>query len=100
FFSNLWFKFSRWRWLGQKGIISRIAPYLILPLAAILLWRIFFRKQRAQTDKARSEKFNWPGMDSEYYELEARLAASGHERHPHETPEHWLRRLRRDGVEH
>jgi transglutaminase-like putative cysteine protease len=100
FFSDLWFKFSLWRWLGQKGIISRIAPFLVLPLVAILVWRIFFRKQRFQTGGAAREKFNWPGLDSEYYELEARLAASGHERQPHETPAQWLARLRRDGINH
>ena len=100
FFSNLWFKFSMWRWLGQKGIISRLAPFLVLPLVAILVWRIFFRKKRVQTPDAAKQKFNWPGLDSEYYELEARLAASGHERQPHETPAHWLERLRRDGIDH
>lgn len=100
FFSNLWFKFAMWRWLGQKGIISRVAPYLILPLVAILVWRIFFRKNRVKTGDAAHEKFNWPGLDSEYYELEKRLAATGHERHPHETPTQFLQRLRRDGIDH
>jgi len=100
FFSNLWFKFSIWRWLGQKGVISRMAPFLVLPLVAILLWRIFFRKKRVDAITKAAQKFNWPGLDSEYYELEARLAASGHERQSHETPEQWLRRLRRDGVDH
>jgi protein-glutamine gamma-glutamyltransferase len=100
FFSNLWFKFAMWRWLGQKGVISRVAPYLILPLVAILVWRIFFRKNRVQTGDAGKQKFNWPGLDSEYYELEARLAASGHERQPHETPTQFLQRLRRDGIDH
>jgi protein-glutamine gamma-glutamyltransferase len=100
FFSNLWFKFAMWRWLGQKGVISHIAPYLILPLVAILVWRIFFRKKRISTADAAQQKFNWPGLDSEYYQLEARLAASGHERHPHETPAQWLHRLRRNGIDH
>lgn len=100
FFSNLWFRFSYWRWLGQKGVISRIAPYLILPLAGILVWRIFFQKNRVRSTSAKKEKFNWPGLDSEFYALEARLAAAGHERFPHETPEQWLRRLRAEGVDH
>lgn len=100
FFSNLWFKFSMWRWLGQKGVISRIAPFLVLPLVAILVWRIFFRKTRVKTADGAKQKFNWPGLDSEYYELEARLAAAGHERQPHETPAQWLARLRRDGINH
>jgi hypothetical protein len=100
FFSNLWFKFSMWRWLGQKGVISRVAPFLILPLVAILVWRIFFRKNRVKSADAAKQKFNWPGLDSEYYELEARLAASGHERQPHETPTQFLQRLRRDGIDH
>jgi transglutaminase-like putative cysteine protease len=100
FFSNVWFKFALWRWLGQKGVISRVAPYLVLPLVAILMWRIFFGKKRVDVKTAAAPKFNWPGLDSEYYELEARLAASGHERQPHETPEQWLRRLRKDGLDH
>lgn len=100
FFSNLWFKFSLWRWLGQKGFISRLAPFLVLPLAAILVWRIFFRKKRVQQKSATAQKFNWPGLDSEYYQLEARLAAAGHQRHPHETPAQWLQRLQQDGITH
>jgi hypothetical protein len=100
FLSDLWFKFSMWRWLGQKGVISRVAPYLILPLVAVLVWRIFFRKKRVSTAASAKQKFNWPGLDSEYYEIEARLAASGRERQPHETPAQWLQRLRRDGISH
>jgi protein-glutamine gamma-glutamyltransferase len=100
FLSDLWFKFSSWRWLGQKGFISRAAPFLILPLSGILVWRIFFKKKRSQMKETGAAKFNWPGLDSEYYELEARLAAAGHERHPHETPRQWLERLKRDGVRH
>jgi protein-glutamine gamma-glutamyltransferase len=100
FFSNLWYKFSEWRWLGQKGVISRIAPYLVLPLVAILVWRIFFRKKRADVKRDAEVKFKWPGFDSEYYELEVRLAAAGHERHPHETPKQWLERLECNGIRH
>jgi protein-glutamine gamma-glutamyltransferase len=100
FFSNLWFNFSKWRWLGQKGFISRIAPVLVLPLVAVLVWRIFIRKKRVQQTNPNDQKFNWPGLDSEYYQLEARLAAAGHERHPHETPAQWLDRLKKDGITH
>jgi transglutaminase-like putative cysteine protease len=100
FFSELWFNFSYWRWLGQKGVISRVAPYLILPLVAILVWRIFIQKNRVRSTEKKNARMDWPGLDSEYYELEARLAADGHGRRPHETPEQWLRRLRADGIEH
>jgi transglutaminase-like putative cysteine protease len=100
FFSDLWFKFNAWRWLGQKGFISRMAPYLVLPLVAILIWRIFFRKKRVEQKRVAKQTFNWPGLDSEYYELEARLAASGHERHPYETPAQFLARLQSDGITH
>lgn len=100
FFSDLWFKFSLWRWLGQKGVISRMAPYLVLPLVAILIWRIFFKKKRSDAARLKKERFDWPGLDSEYYELEERLGKSGHERREYETPEQWLRRLKKDGVEH
>lgn len=100
FFSDLWFRFSLWRWLGQKGVISRMAPYLVLPLVAILVWRIFFKKQRSKAGRESAEPFDWPGADSEYYQLEQRLERSGHGRRDYETPKQWLRRLREDGVEH
>ena len=64
------------------------------------LRRSFFRKKRADLKRDAEMQFKWPGLDSEYYELEARLAAAGHERHPHETPTQWLERLKRDGIHH
>ncbi len=100
FFSNLWFRFSEWRWLGEKGLISRTAPYLVIPLVGILIWRIFFRKKLVEQKRSARRQFSWPGLDSEYYELEARLAAAGHERHPHETPAQWIARLGRHGIGH
>lgn len=94
------FKFAEWRWLGQKGTWREIAPWLVIPLSAILLWRVFFGRKRTRNKNGRAGKESFQGDDSEFYALEARLAAAGHVRDAAETPEQWLIRLRKEGLDH
>ncbi|MDX1952882.1 MAG: transglutaminase domain-containing protein [Verrucomicrobiota bacterium] len=88
---NVWFGFSKWRWLGKKGIISQIAPWLVLPLALLLLWRIFGRRQRTKMSDQKSLLL--PGLDSEFYRIEKHLAGKGFLRQQDETLSQWLRKV-------
>jgi protein-glutamine gamma-glutamyltransferase len=99
--SDLWarilFEISKFRW-GQ----SHVRQYLlwaVLPVLALLLYQILFRTKhrRRKTDNADvGPETAWPGLDSEFYELERRLAARGFARHPSEPLGDWLLRIAKD----
>ena len=62
---------------------------------ALLLFQIIFRRRKrkaAAQNKKSGEKLFWPGLDSEFYRLEARLAARGVPRQPSEPLADWLER--------
>jgi hypothetical protein len=62
-----------------------------------LLYQIIFRRGRrrafAKTGKPNALAVSWPGLDSEFYLLESRLAARGVPRQPGEALADWLERL-------
>jgi len=97
FFSDVWsrilFEFSKVRW-GQ----SQIREYVLWslgPILFLLLYQIILRirKRRVQGDrKSAGAATPWPGLDSEFYQLEKRLGERGLERQPSEALAHWLRR--------
>ena len=68
-------------------------------MLALLLYQIIFRKRRrfwnGQRPK-RGESADWPGLDSEFYELERGLAKRGLGRQPHEPLSIWLQRIAAD----
>jgi hypothetical protein len=73
---------------------SNIREYLfwgLIPALAFLLYRIF-RSSRWSKDGESSERMDWPGLDSEFYQLEQRLAQLGLPRQPGEPLSIWLRR--------
>lgn len=91
--SGLVFQFSKVRW-GQSHMRQYIL-WSLLPILAILLYRIVFRSGRGRTklaDKSKGSPSHWPGLDSEFYEIERRLSAQGHARSPSEPVTRWLRR--------
>jgi hypothetical protein len=69
-----------------------MAPFVAAPLIAFLGWRIFGRKMFRRTLRPR-ELHSWPGSDSEYFQLEKRLAKAGLARANEETTTQWLRRV-------
>ena len=96
--SDLWgrvsFEISKFRW-GQ----SHVRDYLLLtlvPVLGVLLYQILFRRrgrwwssnQGRPTDSA-----GWPGLDSEFYELERKLAGLGLSRQASEPQTRWLERV-------
>jgi protein-glutamine gamma-glutamyltransferase len=96
--SDLWsrirFEFSK-VWWGQ----SRLRQYLLwvfVPVLALLLYQIIFRRGRKrQRKKAAAQELpnDWPGQDSEFYQLEKRLAERGVPRGPGEPLSDWLLRV-------
>ena len=89
FFSRIGFEISRWRW--SKNSNTRFLVWLLIPLIAILLWRVVSRKRRQRTapGAAREPEPEWPGKDSEFYLIDQRLTAAGLGRLPEEPLEHW-----------
>lgn len=92
--TRLGYEFAKFRW-GQ----SNVRKYLligIVPGLAVLLWQIIFRRGRrrkkADTGKP-MESFDWPGLDSEFYQLEKQLAERGIPRGTSEPLNEWLTRV-------
>jgi hypothetical protein len=91
--SRFTFEFSKIRW-GQ----SRVRQYLLWalgPILALLLHQIIFRSRRERRGRKRDPKATaviWPGLDSEFYQLEKKLAARGLTRQPGEPLSHLLDR--------
>ncbi len=101
FLSDLWsrigFEFSKFRW-GQ----SRLRQYILwalVPVLALLLYQIVFRRRQRQQPRQREEwgaAAVWPGLDSEFYQLESKLVARGLAREPSEPLSDWLLRAAAD----
>src|SRR5262249_12115023 len=69
--SRLKFEISKLRW-GH----SHIRQYLLwslAPVLGVLLFQIIIRsRRRHESDSAKSKEPPWPGLDSEFYQLELR----------------------------
>jgi protein-glutamine gamma-glutamyltransferase len=91
--SRLWFEFSKFRW-GQ----SQLREYLflaLLPALALLLWQTLRRgRGRLVRRKMAAPRpaTAWPGLDSEFYQLETKLAERGVPRAASEPLSAWLAR--------
>jgi hypothetical protein len=94
FGSWIGFQFSKLRW-GQ----THLRQYLLLtpaPVLLLLLYRILFRPKRKETHRKTSETMApaaWPGRDSEFYQVERKLAGRGVSRQPSEPLSTWLQRM-------
>ena len=95
FFSWLRFEFSKFRY-GQTHLRQYIL-WALAPVMAFLLYQIVFRRgRRRQPQKSGDKKADallWPGLDSEFYQLETKLAARGVPRQPGEALADWLERI-------
>jgi hypothetical protein len=90
--SKIRFEIARIRW-GQ-GNLRQYILWGLAPVLALLLYQILSRKRtrHARSARAVSAPELWPGSDSEFYELERRLAARGLGRRPEEPLSEWLAR--------
>jgi len=94
FLSNLYFDFSKWRW--GKSSFSRYAQWALAPLILYLVWRIFSTRRRQQTAAGAADgaaALVWPGLDSELYLIDRRLAGVRLSRQPNEPLNRWQQRL-------
>ena len=66
-----------------------------VPVLAVLLFQIVFRRRKRKSkvqNTSLAEKNFWPGIDSEFYRLETKLAALGMPRQSSEPLADWLER--------
>ena len=90
FFSEGVFQIAKFRW-GQTNLRQYILWGLV-PVVLVLLFQIIFRRRKRKAAQSQhvTKKIFWPGLDSEFFELEAKLAARGIPRRLGETLADWL----------
>ena len=91
--SWLWYQFERFRW--RQANLQQYVMWALVPVMLVLLYHIIFRrrgKRRAEDKAGKETPVNWPGLDSEFYQLEKLLAARGVPRQPSEVFSDWLER--------
>ncbi len=93
--SRAWFSFSQWRWYGGAGEWQNYLLLALLGLIALLAWRVLARQRRRNTGAADldEEWLHRPGLDSEFYRVEALLDARGLGRRDGEALADWLARI-------
>ena len=88
------FEFSRIR-NGQSNIRQYLL-WIIVPGMALLLYQIIFRRGRKRRGNKKSDAdflANWPGLDSDFYLLERKIATRGVTRGDAEPLNLWLERV-------
>ena len=92
--SWLGFQFAKFRW--RQANLQQYILWALVPVMLVLLYHIIFRrrgKRSADKDKAGAlAPVIWPGLDSEFYQLEKLLTARGVPRQPSEAFSGWLER--------
>jgi hypothetical protein len=98
FWSQVRFQIAKIRW-GQTNL-RRYLLWMMIPVLALLLYQIIFRRGRKRRPPIKTTKSGtatlWPGLDSEFYLLERKLAARGVPRQPSEPLSDWLMRALTD----
>ena len=101
FLSDCWsrmlFEFAKFRW-GQTHL-RQYFLWGLAPILALLLCQIIFRSRRQRQTRGQGAPgvtVNWPGLDSEFYQIERRLAERGARRPPSEPLSAWLRHVTTD----
>ena len=92
--SWLRFQIAKFRW-GQTNLRQYIL-WGMVPVIAVLLFQIIFRRRKRKTKvsgKDSAGKIFWPGLDSEFYQLETKLSARGVPRQTGEPLADWLERM-------
>ena len=91
-----WIRFEIAKFRSGQTNLRRYLLWALIPVLLFLLYQILFRRKRKRGSKSKtgrtSEIIFWPGLDSEFYALERRLAARGMPRQPGEPLAGWLTR--------
>jgi protein-glutamine gamma-glutamyltransferase len=101
-FSDFWsavgFQFAKFRWGRTEW--RQYFLWALVPVLALLLYQILFRRgrkrQRRRNAADAADGMSWPGLDSEFYELERQLAGRGVPRQASEPLSDWLTRALAD----
>jgi transglutaminase-like putative cysteine protease len=92
------FQFARLRW-GQANL-RKYFLWSLVPVLTLLLYQILFRRGRGRRLRHktgdRGGAVSWPGLDSEFYLVERKLAARSAPRQPGEALSDWLARALAD----
>ena len=99
FWSWTRFQFSKFRW-GQTHLRNYVLITLA-PVLALLLGQIIFRQKRKRQkspEPGGAGNTVWPGLDSEFYLIEQKLAARGVPRQKNEPLTDWLERTTTDST--
>jgi len=91
-----WFTYRFSLWRSRDALEEeddRILLVLLIPLIALLVWRLYF-KQRISVNgkKEKVHEIKRSGLDSHFYTIVDRLERSGFNRHPGETLFQWITR--------
>lgn len=94
------YQIGKFRW-GQTNLRQYIL-WALVPVLVVLLYQILFRRGKRRErivgqNKSDTAMF-WPGLDSEFYLLEQKLAARGVPRQPGELLSLWLERALEEPV--
>jgi hypothetical protein len=95
--SRIVFEIAKFRW-GQ----THLRQYLlwgVTPVLALLLYQILFRSRRRRHQPKPGDfgaRADWPGLDSEFYQVEQKLRERGAMRQPGELLSTWLLRASAD----
>ena len=94
FKSWLGLEIAKFRW--REAHLQQYIFWSLIPVLVVLLYYIIFHHKKKRRDanakKETSPPVFWPGLDSEFYQLEKRLAARGVPRQPGEPLSNWLER--------
>ena len=90
--NRLVFEFAKLRY-GQTHLRQYILLALV-PVLLLLLYQILFRRRMRKSNRTAAPVPDriWPGLDSEFYELERKLIKNGFARQPGEPLMAWLAR--------
>jgi transglutaminase-like putative cysteine protease len=95
--SRIAFEIAKFRW-GQ----TQLRQYLlwgVTPILALLLYQIIFRSRRRRHQPKPGDagaRADWPGLDSEFYQIEQKLRERGAMRQQGELLSTWLLRASAD----
>jgi hypothetical protein len=92
--SWLGFQVAKLRW--RQAHLREYIFWALVPVMVVLLYHIIFRHRKkrpaANGKKEGVAPIFWPGLDSEFYPLESKLAERGVSRQPDELLSAWLER--------
>ncbi len=92
------FLFEKWRWGERDDTGTSSYLWLLVPLTALLAWRLYRQKKVAREQPAApvpETAGSRPGGDSAFFRILRRLELLGLPRRPGEPPAAWVRRLAR-----